>query len=199
MGKVKQRPRLSQGFATEQNKLKMISRNPERPSAHLVPPVSVLKKIQSGKIRKKKDIKHRVTEAPAAHQPTTTNPLSPDHLPVQISASRKDLKTEVRSKKGRLLMKKVLFQKKIELIQELKKSKEEARTRQKTVIVGDMKPILDALPDLPSTSDSQLQELVNQCYAEEMKKPRRTTKLKMKKREKEIADGLNYFDAALRK
>lgn len=48
----------------------------------------------------------------------------------------------------------------MEILKEAEKSRLAAKARQKTVIVGDMKPILDALPEVSSV-DSELQDLIN--------------------------------------
>jgi len=107
--------------------------------------------------------------------------------------TRKQMKIQVRSKKARQLMKKEIFKQKVEVIKAEEKSKKERKARQKTVIVGDMRPIFDALPSVPSLDD-EIQNLINQCHSTEAR-PKTKRKLTMKRRHEEIAQGLNYFAA----
>ncbi|ODM94074.1 hypothetical protein Ocin01_12603 [Orchesella cincta] len=133
-----------------------------------------------------------------------TDSLIPDGDEVLLNTAtpelRRMIKSSVKCKKIRLKAKKETFKKRMELIKLKRDEVVKAKQRQQTAIVGDMHPMLQALPSFAEEEDRKIIETelakIIQDQEDQAKSVPKKTKYNVKKTQKAILDSLKFFEAA---
>lgn len=112
-----------------------------------------------------------------------------DATSVISSKSRREEKLETQhlTKKEKLKLRREKFMKKIDVIEQSVKEAKNRKKRQKTVVVGDLKPLMDALPSLEELADSRTKKE----FLKLNRKPKGI--LKLKQRQKQQSADVKMF------
>ncbi|CAL8113561.1 unnamed protein product [Orchesella dallaii] len=141
-----------------------------------------------------------------ASQPSSegdaTDSLIPDSDEVLMNTAapelRRIIKRSVKCKKIRLKAKKETFKKRMELLKVKRDEIVKAKQRQQTAIVGDIHPLLQALPSFTEDEDRKTieTELAKIMQEDQAKPIPKKPKYNVKKTQKAILDSLKFFEAA---